>query len=269
MIPPSSQYQYSLKPQADSFSPASIFAAAARKPLLAAVKHKPFASRGWPRTISLKPLASVGPDHLPNLQLVLRASIENLVLSHIRGILGNFRQYQKNENIEQVFSHKTSQISAIFADSAQFCSKYWLFGWYRLVNHHHTLPNGRTFYAKYRRVTKEYLPGSTKIQKTYKGRPLKIKKAPPTYAAAVRRLPAWLLKANSNQPIARPSGSGSAILNIVNRKRKQKGKGISDVARSVANSPYLQEVGKKLLSKGTNSIPSLFRRGTKKIKIKD
>ena len=134
-----------------------------------------------------------------------------------------------------------------------------------------TLPNGRTFYAKYRRVTKEYLPGSTKIARTYKGRPVKVKKAknkPPTYAAAVRRLPAWLLKANPNQPIARPSGSGSAILNIVNRKRKQKGKGISDVARSVATSPYLQEVSKKLISKGINYIPSIFRRGTKKIKNK-
>ena len=137
--------------------------------------------------------------------------------------------------------------------------------------HKVTLPNGRTFYAKYRRVTKEYLPGSTKIARTYKGRPVKVKKAknkPPTYAAAVRRLPAWLLKANPNQPIARPSGSGSAILNIVNRKRKQKGKGISDVERSVATSPYLQEVSKKLISKGINYIPSIFRRGTKKIKNK-
>ena len=93
--------------------------------------------------------------------------------------------------------------------------------------HKVTLPNGRTFYAKYRRVTKEYLPGSTKIARTYKGRPVKIKKTknkPPTYAAAVRRLPVWLLKANPNQPIARPSGSGSAILNIVNRKKKKKAK---------------------------------------------
>ena len=137
--------------------------------------------------------------------------------------------------------------------------------------HSVTLPNGRRFYAKYRRVTKEYLPGSTKIQRTYKGRPVKIKKAknkPPTYAAAVRRLPAWLLKANPNQSIARPCGSGSAILNIVNRKRKQKGKGINDVARTVASNPYLQEIGKKLLFKGINSIPSLFRRGSKKIKNK-
>ena len=43
--------------------------------------------------------------------------------------------------------------------------------------HKVTLPNGRTFYAKYRRVTKEYLPGSTKIARTYKGRPVKVKKA--------------------------------------------------------------------------------------------
>ena len=142
----------------------------------------------------------------------------------------------------------------------------------RNAPHKVTLPNGRTFYAKYRRVTKEYLPGSTKIARTYKGRPVKVKKKTknksPMYAAVVGRLPAWLLKANPNQPIARPSGSGSAILNIVNRKRKQKGKGISDVAKSVANSPYLQEVGKKLISKGINSIPSIFRRGTKKIKNK-
>ena len=127
------------------------------------------------------------------------------------------------------------------------------------------------FYAKYRRVTKEYLPGSTKIARTYKSRPVKIKKAknkPPTYAAAVRRLPAWLVRANPNQPVLRPSGSGALPLNIVNRKRKQKGRGISDVARAVANNPYVQEISKKLLSKGINSIPSLFRRGSKKIKNK-
>ena len=43
--------------------------------------------------------------------------------------------------------------------------------------HKVTLPNDKTFYAKYRRVTKEYLPGSTKIERTYKGRPVKVKKA--------------------------------------------------------------------------------------------
>ena len=116
--------------------------------------------------------------------------------------------------------------------------------------HNVSLPNGRTFYAKYRRVTKEYLPGSTKIARTYKGRPVKIKKKTknkkPTYAAAARRLLAWLLRHKPGNPIARPSGSGSAILNIVNRrKRKQRGKGFGDVAKTIANSPYVQNVGKQ------------------------
>ena len=35
-----------------------------------------------------------------------------------------------------------------------------------------TLPNGITFYAKYKRVNQQYLPGSTKIQRTYRGRPV-------------------------------------------------------------------------------------------------
>ena len=70
--------------------------------------------------------------------------------------------------------------------------------------HKVTLPNGRTFYAKFRRVTKEYLPGSTKIGKTYKGRTVKAKKKknkPPTDAAAARRLPNLLVQADPNQPI--------------------------------------------------------------------
>ena len=41
--------------------------------------------------------------------------------------------------------------------------------------HKVTLPNGRTFYAKFRRVTKEYLPGSTKVGRTYKDLPVKVK----------------------------------------------------------------------------------------------
>ena len=34
-----------------------------------------------------------------------------------------------------------------------------------------TLPNGRTFYANYRRVNRNYLPGNVKIQRIFKGRP--------------------------------------------------------------------------------------------------
>ena len=134
--------------------------------------------------------------------------------------------------------------------------------------HKVTLSNGRMFYAKFRHVTKEYLPGSTKIARTYKDLPVKVKhkkNKQPTYAVAVKRLPKWLVQADPIQPIERPR----KLPTWLKRKRKkQKGKGISDVAKSVANSPYLQEVGRKLISKGINSIPSLFRRGTKNIKNK-
>ena len=134
--------------------------------------------------------------------------------------------------------------------------------------HKVTLPNGRTFYAKFRRVTKEYLPGSTKIARLYKGRPVKAKRKrnpSPTYAAAIRRLPKCLVQADPTQPVRRPR----ILPTWLKRKRKkQKGKGIADVAKTVASNPYLQEVGKKLISKGIHSIPSLFKRGTKRVKNK-
>ena len=86
-----------------------------------------------------------------------------------------------------------------------------------------------------------------------------------TYAAAVRRLPKWLVQADPTQPIQRPRN----LPTFLRRSgRKQKGKGIVDAAKTVASNPYLQEVGKKLISKGINSIPSLFKRGTKKVKNK-
>ena len=46
------------------------------------------------------------------------------------------------------------------------------------------------------------------------------------------------------------------------------GKGIADLAKTVATNPYAQEIGKKLLTKGIGYLPKLFRRGTNKIKNK-
>ena len=65
-----------------------------------------------------------------------------------------------------------------------------------------------------------------------------------TYSQAAKRLPDWLLRAKPSANIKRPPWL-------------QKGKRLSDVAKTVANNPYLQEVGKKIISKGINSIPSL------------
>ena len=138
-----------------------------------------------------------------------------------------------------------------------------------------TLPNGRTFYGKYRRVTALYLPGGTTIARTYKGRPVQARPI---------KAPARAKPANAVRPRAR--AAANALLNIARtgkarsraskgKRRKlpdwllksgQKGSGRSDIARSVANSPFAQDITKKLISKGINSIPSLFKRGSKKIK---
>ena len=148
--------------------------------------------------------------------------------------------------------------------------------------------NGRSFNVHFRPVNKNYLPGSTKIAKTYKGKPVKAKRKKnkqPTYNAAIKRLPSWLVKADPKKTLVRPSSKRSKntysqaakrlpdwLLRVkpsANIKRPpwlQKGKGLSDVAKTVANNPYFQEVTKKLISKGINSIPSLYKRGTKKVK---
>ena len=147
--------------------------------------------------------------------------------------------------------------------------------------------NGRSFNAHFRRVNKNYLPGSTKIAKTYKGKPVKAKRKKnkqPTNAA-IKRLPSWLVKADPKKTLVRPSSKRSKntysqaakrlpdwllrakpSANIKRPPWLQKGKGLSDVAKTVANNPYFQEVSKKIISKGINSIPSLHKRGTKKVK---
>ena len=79
------------------------------------------------------------------------------------------------------------------------------------------------------------------------------KRSKNTYSQVAKRLPDWLLRAKPSANIKRPPWL-------------QKGKGLSDVAKTVANNPYFQEVSKKIISKGINSIPSLFKRGTKNVK---
>ena len=147
--------------------------------------------------------------------------------------------------------------------------------------------NGGSFNAHFRRVNKNYLPGSTKIAKNYKGKPVKAKRKKnkqPTNDA-IKRLPSWLVKADPKKTLVRPSSKRSKNIysqaakrlpdwllrakpsaNIKRPPWLQKGKGLSDVAKTVANNPYFQEVSKKIISKEINSIPSLYKRGTKKVK---
>ena len=129
-----------------------------------------------------------------------------------------------------------------------------------------TLPNGRTFLAKYRRVNRNDLPGGTTIARTYRGQPVQGRRPnrwhPPARAkpAAAFRPPGVVIKP------ARPKTR--AARSAAWRRQRQRGKGIVDVLKTVATNPYAQEVGKKILAKGINAIPTLFKKGTKRIKNK-
>ena len=139
-----------------------------------------------------------------------------------------------------------------------------------------TLPNGKTFYAKYRRVTRHYLPGGITIGRTYKGRPVQGRR--PAVRAPARAKPAAAVRppaaatANAILNIARAGRTRSRAAKgtawRMNLRNGQKRRAIGDVFRSVANSPFVQDIGKKLISKAVNSIPSLFKKGSKKIKNK-
>ena len=139
-----------------------------------------------------------------------------------------------------------------------------------------TLPNGRTFYAKYRRVTQQYLPGGITIGRTYKGRPVQGRR--PAVRASVRAKPANAVRpsastaANANLNIAHSGKARSRAAKgaawRMQLRSGQRGRDMGDVVKSVANNPFVQDLGKKLISKGISSIPFLFKRGIKKIKNK-
>ena len=111
-----------------------------------------------------------------------------------------------------------------------------------------TLSNGRTFIAKYRRVNRQYLPGGITIARTYRGQPA-IGRRP----AGGRRPPARAKPAVAVEALRRRAARGAAW----RRGRRQGGKGLTDVVKAVANNPYAQEIGKRLITKVINS--SLFK----------
>ena len=132
-----------------------------------------------------------------------------------------------------------------------------------------TLPNGRTFLAKYKRINKQYLPGGTTIARTYKGQPVQGRR-PAGVRVPVRAKPAAAVR----QPVVKLPGVARAVARAGNKRaargaawrrgNKLRGRGLSDVAKSVANNEFVQDIGKKLLTKGINSIPYLYKRATKK-----
>ena len=130
-----------------------------------------------------------------------------------------------------------------------------------------TLPNGRTIFAKYRRVNRHYLPGNVKIQRMYKGRPVApIGQGAPKRRQRRRRVPGQLVGGPGapRRLLPRP-----LQIRALNAPKRQTGKGLGDAVKAVAENPYVQEVDRKLINQGISSLPKLYKRATGRIKSKN
>ena len=117
------------------------------------------------------------------------------------------------------------------------------------------------------------MPGGTTIARTYRGQPAQGRRPtggrrPPARAkpAAAVRAPPVIRLPGVARAVARAGRKGAARDAAWHRGNRLRRRGLSDAAKSVANSPFAQEIGKKLLKKGVNSIPYLYNKAAKKNK---
>ena len=97
-----------------------------------------------------------------------------------------------------------------------------------------TLPNGRTFTARFRRATRDELPNNITMRRTYRN----------NFAKGARRIPTGARRGR--------------------RRRVQSGRGIFSFIKKVAKNPILRDIAKT----GAKYIPGLYQGATNKIKNK-
>ena len=51
-------------------------------------------------------------------------------------------------------------------------------------------------------------------------------------------------------------------------RKRQGGRVLGDIAKTIASNPFAQETGKRMITKGIHYLPTLFKKGTKRIKTK-
>ena len=95
-----------------------------------------------------------------------------------------------------------------------------------------TLPNGRTFTARFRRATRAELPNHITMKRTYRN----------NFAKGARR---------------RPTGR--------RRRRAQSGRGLFSFIKKVAKNPILRNIART----GAQYLPGLYQGATNKIKNKN
>ena len=94
-----------------------------------------------------------------------------------------------------------------------------------------TLPNGRTFTARFRRATRDELPNNITMRRTYRN----------NFAKGARRVPTG------------------------RRRRAQSGRGLFSFIKKVAKNPILRNIART----GAQYLPGLYQGATNKIKNKN
>ena len=96
-----------------------------------------------------------------------------------------------------------------------------------------TLPNGRTFTARFRRATRDELPNNIRMRRTYRN----------NFAKGAKRVPTGRRR----------------------RRRAQSGRGLFSFIKKVAKNPILRDIAKT----GAKYLPGIYQGATNKIKNKN
>ena len=125
------------------------------------------------------------------------------------------------------------------------------------------LPDGRSFTSKWERISRKQLPINIKITRNRTIGPKRNNRA----IYSNRAVPALKkIRKRKNQEVLKQLGP-------VYDRVQQRGSGLaSDLAKTgleIGSKASGSEFGRKLINKGIDSIPSLFRFGAKKVKNKN
>ena len=130
-----------------------------------------------------------------------------------------------------------------------------------------TLPNGTTFTGRYERINRKSLPSNIKVKKVRKIGARNRNNGPLSVGDLSR------LKKISTKRRVRFNLTSSALKKLRRRRRAQTGSGLASNLASLGlnmRSKAINSVlGKKLINKGIDSIPSVFKYGVSKIKNKN
>ena len=130
-----------------------------------------------------------------------------------------------------------------------------------------TLPNGTTFTARYERISRKQLRSNIRVKKVQTVGPRNRNRRILSVGDAN------LLRNILGRKKVRFNSSAIALKRMRKNKRKQTGKGLAsnlvNLGIRLGSQALNSTLGKKLINKGIDSIPNVFKYGLSKIKNKN